>query len=90
MMLGYEQAMEWLEEVGSSGMRVSDVINIIRVHMDHVKAIGMDQESRDEDEWTEGDDEFVDTILKEMEAKAATDESDKGEDNSESIGRDDG
>src|SRR5215203_2160842 len=71
MTLGYEEAMRWFEEVGYEGMRAPDVIQIARLHMDYLKALGMEPEARNEDDWTEEDDEFVETILKEIEAEAA-------------------
>ena len=61
--LGYERAMEWLEEVGASGMRMSDVIQVARLHLDYLKAIGAETAPRNEDDWTEEDDaEFADII----------------------------
>jgi hypothetical protein len=90
MTLGYEEAMHWFEEVGASGMRASDVIQIMRLHLDYLKVFGMEQGSRNEDDWTEEDDEFVETILKEMEAETAADELDEGEDGSESVDDDAG
>jgi hypothetical protein len=90
MTLGYEEAMHWFEEVGASGMRASDVIQIMRLHLDYLKVFGMEQGSRNEDDWTEEDDEFVETILKEMEAETAADELDEGEDGSESVNDDAG
>ena len=83
MTLGYEEAMRWFEEVGASGMRASDVIQVARLHMDYLKAFGMEQEPRNEDNWTEEDDEFVETILEEIGAGATTDVPDEGEDDSE-------
>jgi hypothetical protein len=38
MTLDYEEAMKGLEEVGASGMRTSDVTQIIRLHMVYLKA----------------------------------------------------
>jgi hypothetical protein len=70
LMLGYEEAMRWFEEIGASGMRATDVIQVARLHMDYLKAFGVEQEPRNEDDWTEEDDEFVETILKEMEAES--------------------
>jgi hypothetical protein len=76
MTVGYEEAMKWLEEVGASGMRASDVIQVIKLHMDAVKMFGV-AEDKTGDDWTEEDDEFVETILKEIEADAC--KSDEGE-----------
>jgi hypothetical protein len=84
MTLGYEEAMRWFEEVGASGMRASDVIQVVRLHMDYLKAFGMESEPRNEDDWTEEDDEFVETILKEIDALAEEEtEEGSGEDDSE-------
>ncbi len=79
MTVGYEESMKWLEQVGASGMRASDVIQIMRVHMDAVKAFGATEEPRDEDTWTEDDDEFVETILKEIKGDAPADEPNEDE-----------
>jgi len=82
--LGYEEAMRWFEEVGYEGMRASDVIQVARLHMDYLKAFGVEPETRNEDDWTEEDDEFVESILKDIEAEAAADGSGEGEDSEES------
>src|SRR5215210_6060341 len=74
MTVGYEEAMRWFEEVGASGMRASDVIQVTRLHMDYLKAFGVESESSNEDDWTEEDDEFVETILKEIEAERDSEE----------------
>lgn len=63
MTLGYEEGVRWFEEVGAQGMRAQDVIQIIKLHMDYVRAFGGDSESKDKDEWTEDDDtEFADMV----------------------------
>jgi hypothetical protein len=81
MTLGYERAMEWFENTQPSDLRAQDVIQIIRLHMDAVKAFDMDPGSRDEDTWTEEDDrEFAETILNEM---AQEDEPDEPDENQE-------
>jgi hypothetical protein len=67
--LGYERSIEWLQEVGASGMRMSDVIQITRLHMDYLKAFGLGPEPRNEDDWTEEDDAEVERIVQEIEAK---------------------
>jgi hypothetical protein len=69
MTLGYEEAIRWFEEVGYEGMRASDVIQIMKLHLDATKAFEVDKEPIDRDTWSEEDDEFVETILKEMEAE---------------------
>jgi hypothetical protein len=66
MTLGYDRAVEWLEDAQRSDLRAQDVLAIIRLHMDYVKAFEVDRESRAEDDWTEEDDaEFAD-IIKEI------------------------
>lgn len=63
MTLGYEESMRWFEEVGASGMRASDAIQVMRLHLDAVKAFEADRQPRVEDDWTEDDDaEFADLI----------------------------
>jgi hypothetical protein len=51
-------------------MQASDVIQTTRLHMDYLKALSVTEEPK-ADDWTEDDDEFVETFLKELEAKAA-------------------
>jgi hypothetical protein len=75
MTLGYERAMEWLEEVGASGMRASDVIQVIRVHMDYVKAFDADRQPRADDGWTEEDDAEIADIIKEIDELESPEES---------------
>jgi hypothetical protein len=83
MTLGYERAMEWLENAQPSDLRAQDVIQIVRLHMDAAKAFDMDREPKDEDGWTEEDDaEFAD-IIKEIEAE---ENSEEGSDESPSAG----
>ena len=66
MTMAYVQAAEWLENAQSSDLRAQDVIRIIGLHMDYVKAFEVDRESTGEDDWTEEDDaEFAD-IIKEV------------------------
>jgi hypothetical protein len=52
------------------------VIQVARLHMDYLKAFGVESEPRNEDDWTEEDDEFVETILKDIEAEAEVDDPD--------------
>ena len=75
MTLGYERAMEWLEEVGYQGMRASDVIQIMRVHMDYLKAFDADRQPRAEDDWTEEDDAAIADIIKEIDELESPEES---------------
>jgi hypothetical protein len=66
MTLGYERAMEWLEDAQRSDLRASDVIKIIGLHLDAVKALEV-EEPRAEDDWTAEDEARMDDILKEIE-----------------------
>jgi hypothetical protein len=66
--LGYVRAMEWFEEVDASQMRMSDVIQVARLHMDYLKAFPVQPEPRHEDDWTEEDDAEVERIVREIEA----------------------
>ena len=61
-------------------MRASDVIQVIRLHMDAAKAFGVTEEPKDD--WTEEDDEVVETIVKDIDTKAAAGESAEGEERS--------
>lgn len=82
MTLGYEETMRWFEEVGASGMRASDAIQVIRLHMDAVKAFGIERDHK-EDDWTEEDDaEFAD-LIKEIDEEENR-KVDSGEEDSES------
>src|SRR5215217_13814 len=48
MTLSYERAVEWLEDAQRSDLRAQDVLAIIRLHMDYVKAFEVDRDSTDE------------------------------------------
>jgi hypothetical protein len=67
MTLGYERAVEWLENAQTSDLRAQDVIQIIRLYMDAEKFFGA-QESSAEAEWTEQDEADVEWIVKEVDA----------------------
>src|SRR5829696_4415470 len=82
MTLGYERAVEWLENAQPSDLRAQDVLAIMRLHMDYVKAFGVEQEPKDEDDWTEEDDAAIADIIKEIDEMEDTEE-DPGEDESE-------
>src|SRR5829696_8333120 len=71
---GYERAAEWLEEMDVSQMRMSDAIQVARVHIDFLKAFPVEPEPRIEDDWTEEDDEFIEKIAKEIKAKRNSEE----------------
>ncbi len=53
MTLSYERAIEWLENAQTSDLRAQDVIRIIGLHVDYVKAFEVDRESAAEDDWEE-------------------------------------
>jgi hypothetical protein len=82
MTLGYERAIEWLEDAQRSDLRSQDVLQIIRLHMDAVKAFDAHRESRAEDVWTEEDEAEVADIVKEVDELEDAEE-DPGEDTSE-------
>jgi hypothetical protein len=76
MTVGYMQAMEWLENAQRTDLRAQDVLNIMRLHLDAVKAFGV-QEPRAEDDWTLEDEARMDDILKEIdEERPGEDEED--------------
>jgi hypothetical protein len=69
MTLGYERAMEWLEDAQRSDIRFNDVLNLSRLYMDYLKTFDTKPESRDEDDWTEEDEARMDEIVKEIDAQ---------------------
>jgi hypothetical protein len=81
MTVGYMQAMEWLENAQRTDLRGQDVLNIIRLHMDAVKAFEVDREPRDIDDWDEA---ALEEIVKEVDAQtdleSPDDEEEDGED----------
>jgi hypothetical protein len=84
MTTAYVQAAEWLEDAQPSDLRAQDVIKIIGLHMDYLKAFDVEPDARSEDDWTEEDDaEFAD-IIKEIDEledpDGFSDEDDAGED----------
>jgi hypothetical protein len=66
MTLAYERAVEWLQEAQRSDLLAQDVLAIIRLHMDYVKAFGAEAEPRDEDYWTEEDGAATADIIREI------------------------
>src|SRR5215203_3997623 len=64
MTLGYERAVEWLEDAQRSDLRAQDVIQIIRLYLDAEKFFGV-QETSAEPEWTEEDEAKIADIIKE-------------------------
>jgi len=88
--LGYLRAMEWLENAQTSDLRFQDVVNIIRLHMDYLKAFGAEAEPNHDDDWTEEDDADLERIVREIEARRDSEEGaqDPEEEDSESDGSD--
>jgi hypothetical protein len=66
MTLGYERAMEWLEDAQRTDLRAQDVLAIIRLHMDDQKIFGVEFEPRNEGDWTEEDEAAVADIVREV------------------------
>ena len=72
--LGYERAAEWLEEMDVSQMRMSDAIQVARLHIDYLKVFGVGPEPSHDDDWTEEDEAELDEILKKIQAKRDSEE----------------
>jgi hypothetical protein len=72
--LGYERAAEWLEEMDVSQMRMSDAIQVARLHMDFLKAFGVEPQPSHDDDWTEEDDAELERIAKRIQAKRDAEE----------------
>ena len=68
MTMAYVQAAEWLENAQPSDIRAQDVMRIIGLHLDYVKAFPVDRESTSEDDWTEADEAAAEQIVKEVDA----------------------
>src|SRR5215208_2829365 len=64
MTLAYVQAAEWLENAQPSDLRAQDVMRIIGLHLDYVKAFHVDRESTGEDDWTEEDEAAAEQITR--------------------------
>jgi len=84
MTVGYMQAMEWLENAQRSDLRGQDVLKIIGLHLDAVKALGV-EEPRVEDDWTEEDEAQMTDLVKEIDAQAEDDDLDEGEESFENM-----
>jgi hypothetical protein len=90
MTLGYMLTMEALEDEDwvRDNLRASDVIKIIGLHMDAVKAFEVDRESKDEGDWNEEDlaefDDFTIDIDELEEIQEENPEEGSGEEDSES------
>jgi len=70
MTVAYYRAMEALEDDlwVRDNLRSSDVLNIARLHLDAVKALEVDRESKVEADWSEEDEARMDEIVKEIDA----------------------
>jgi hypothetical protein len=82
--LGYLRAMEWLENAQPSDLRFQDVVNIIRLQMDYLKAFGVEPEPSHDDDWTEEDDADLERIVREIEARRNLEEGAQGPDEEDS------
>jgi len=82
MALSFEGAMEWFEHAQPSDLRAQDVIGIIKVHMDYLKAFEATETPREEVTWTEEEEAELTQIIKEIDAEEADEDADKdpGED----------
>src|SRR5215208_5070556 len=83
MTMAYVQAMEWLENAQRSDLRGQDVLKIIGLHMDAVKAFEVDRASTDEDDWSEEDLAAGEQIIKEIEDQPYLEHPDLGEEDKE-------
>ena len=90
--IGYEQAMEWLEEMDASQMRMSDAIQVARLHIDYLKAFPVQPEPSHDDDWTEEDDAELVEIWKKIQARNDSGEGAQSPDDqdAESDGSDEG
>lgn len=73
MAIGSEKAMTYLEEMEPSGMRMADVIQLIRLHLEYQDRLGASEGGKDEVEWTEDDDEFALGVMESIESGEAQD-----------------
>jgi transcriptional regulator of met regulon len=86
--LSYDRAMEWLENAQSSDLRFQDVVSVIRLKMDYLKAFPVQPVPKDEDEWTEEDDELAEEIAKKIIARR--DQEEGAQDPDEEVSESDG
>jgi hypothetical protein len=89
--LSYDRAMEWLENAQSSDLRFQDVVSVIRLKMDYLKAFPVQPEPSHDDDWTEEDDELAEEIARKIMARRDQEEGaqDPDEEASESNDSDD-
>jgi|SRR5215216_243097 hypothetical protein len=76
MTIDYMQAMEWLENAQRSDLRGQDVLKIIGLHLDAVKAFEADRERPYEADWSEEDLAAGEQIIKEIEEREYPEEED--------------
>jgi hypothetical protein len=76
--VAYQRAMECLEDQDwvRDNLRSSDVIQVMKLYVDYLKAFGEDRESKDEDDWTEEDEIEIDRIVREIEEREYPEEED--------------
>jgi hypothetical protein len=90
MTVAYVQATEWLENAQPSDLRAQDVLKIIGLHLDYVKAFHVDRESTGEDDWTEEDEAAAEQIVKEIDAQTDLEHPDLGVEDKEGSDVDSG
>jgi hypothetical protein len=83
MTVGYMQAMEWLENAQRTDLRGQDVLKIIGLHLDAVKAFEVDREPKVEADWSEEDEARMDEILRDIEARRSLERPDGKEEDGE-------
>jgi hypothetical protein len=78
--VAHHRAMEALEDEDwvRDNLRASDVLRIIGLHLDYVKAFHVDRESTDEDDWSEEDLAAGEQIVKEVDAQPYLEHPDLG------------
>src|SRR5215210_1840084 len=86
--LSYDRAMEWLENAQSSDLRFQDVVSVIRLKMDYLKAFSVQPEPSSEDDWTEEDDAKITEIWKRIKARRNSEEGAQSQD--EQVAESDG
>ena len=72
--LSFEGAMEWFEHAQPSDLRAQDVIGIIKVHMDYLKAFESTETPDEEVTWTEEEEAELTQIIREIDAEEAESE----------------
>jgi hypothetical protein len=88
--LGHVRAMELLEALDVSEMRMSDAIQVTRLYMDYLKAFPVQPEPSSDDDWTEEDDAELERIAKRVRARRNSGEGAQAPDERESVSDDSG